>query len=119
VIPAILYYWELLGDVGNGRKHKETNEMEARLSPSIDDVVEIAQGRLRNSPYMAIRTVSCDFENGVLLLRGRLRSFHYKQLAQEAVRRLAGVEQIVNAIEVIDRGPFPDVSNNLTKEAIP
>ena len=33
---------------------------------------------------------------------GRLRSFHHKQLAQETVRRLAGVGQIVNAIEVVD-----------------
>ena len=46
--------------------------------------------------------MSCDFQNGVLLLRGRLRSFHHKQLAQETVRQLAGVGQIVNAIEVID-----------------
>jgi hypothetical protein len=76
--------------------------MEATLSPPIDDVAEVARGRLCNSPYPAIRTVSCDFENGILLLRGRLTSFHHKQLAQETVR-LAGVGQIVNAIEVIDR----------------
>jgi osmotically-inducible protein OsmY len=76
--------------------------MESTLSPSIDDVAEIARGRLCNSPYMAVRTVSCDFENGVLLLRGRLRSFYHKQLAQETVRRLAGVRQIVNETEVVD-----------------
>jgi osmotically-inducible protein OsmY len=77
--------------------------MEAKLSPPVNDVAEIARNCLCNSPYIAIRTVSCDFENGVLLLRGRLQSFHHKQLAQETVRRLAGVGQIVNAIEVIDR----------------
>ncbi|MFZ1932552.1 MAG: BON domain-containing protein [Thermoguttaceae bacterium] len=76
--------------------------MEATLSSPINDLMDIARGRLCNSPYLAIRSVSCDFENGVLLLRGRLRSFHHKQLAQEAVRPLAGVGQIVNAIEVID-----------------
>jgi osmotically-inducible protein OsmY len=76
--------------------------MEATISQAGVGVAEIARGRLCNSPYMAIRTVSCDFENGVLLLRGRLRTFHHKQLAQETVRRLAGVGQIVNAIEVLD-----------------
>ena len=40
--------------------------MEATLSPPIDDVAEVARGRLCNSPYMAIRTVSCDYENGIL-----------------------------------------------------
>ena len=76
--------------------------MKATLSPPIDDVAKVARGRLCNSPYMAIRTVSCDYENGILLLYGRLKSFHHKQLAQETVRRLVGVGQIVNAIEVVD-----------------
>ena len=70
--------------------------------PSPIDLAAVARGRLCNSPYMAIRSVSCDFKNGVLLLRGRLPSFHHKQMAQETVRPLAGVGQIVNAIEVIE-----------------
>jgi hypothetical protein len=76
--------------------------METTLSPPIKDLAEIAKGRLCHSPYMAIRTVSCDYENGVLLLYGRLGSFHQKQLAQETVRRVAGIGPIVNAIEVAD-----------------
>jgi hypothetical protein len=76
--------------------------MEAIASPPINDVAEIARGRLGNSPYLAIRTVSCDYDNGVLRLYGRLRSFHHKQLAQEAVRRLVGVRHIINETEVVD-----------------
>ena len=57
--------------------------MEATLSSPID-LAAVARGRLCNSPYMAIRSVSCDFKNGALLLRGRLPSFHHKQMAQEA-----------------------------------
>ncbi len=76
--------------------------MEATLSPRIDDVAEIAKDRLRNSPYASLRTLSCDLEGGGLVLRGRLPSFHHKQLAQETVRRLAGVRQIINATEVVD-----------------
>jgi osmotically-inducible protein OsmY len=41
-------------------------------------------------------------EGGGLVLRGRLPNFHHKQLAQETVRRLAGVRQIINETEVID-----------------
>ena len=76
--------------------------MEATLSPPINDVAQIARSRLSHSPYMAIRTVSCDYENGVLWLYGRSRSFYHKQLAQETVRWLAGVRQIINKIEVVD-----------------
>ena len=66
--------------------------MEATLSQSIDDVVEIARGRLRSSPYASLRsTYPAICEGGGLVLRGRLPSFHHKQLAQETVRRLAGV----------------------------
>jgi osmotically-inducible protein OsmY len=63
-------------------------------------VIGVARKCLQKSPYTAIRTVSCDFDHGVLLLRGRLNSYHQKQVAQEAVRDLEGVVQVVNQIEV-------------------
>ena len=76
--------------------------MEAASSPPIVDVTETARDRLRHSPYVPLRSLCCDFESGGLVLRGRLPNFHHKQLAQETVRRLAGVRQIINEIEVID-----------------
>ena len=45
--------------------------------------------------------ITCEYCNGVLFLRGRLPSFYEKQVAQEAVRTLEGVAQIVNQIEVV------------------
>ncbi len=64
------------------------------------NVVEAAKECLRNSPYRALRGILCECDQGVLLLRGRLSSFYYKQLAQEAVARVRGVRQVVNEIEV-------------------
>ena len=68
----------------------------------VDDptIAEIAMERLRDSPYNAIRQVSCECKHGVLFLRGRLFSFHEKQMAQEAVARIHGVTQVVNEVEV-------------------
>ena len=63
-------------------------------------IAEVAMERLRDSPYKAMRRVSCEFEHGVLFLRGRLFSFHEKQVAQEVVARVSGVTQVVNEIEV-------------------
>ncbi len=55
---------------------------------------------LQKSPYQVFAGVSCQCEHGVLLLKGRLSSFHHKQVAQEAVARVSGVTQVVNEIEV-------------------
>jgi osmotically-inducible protein OsmY len=65
-----------------------------------DVVIERARRCLQKSPYTAIRTVSCVYDQGVLFLRGRLDSYHHKQAAQEAIRGLEGVVQVINQIEV-------------------
>ena len=65
-------------------------------------IAEMAMERLRVSPYKAMRRDSCKCKFGVLFLRGRLFSFHEKQIAQEAVFHLKGVAQVVNQIEVVE-----------------
>ena len=67
---------------------------------SLLDIEEQARIRLQHSPYRAIRRVSCRYEEGVLILEGRVPTFHYKQLAQTAVTQIDGVRNIVNEIEV-------------------
>ena len=62
---------------------------------------EQAQRRLQERVLCATRRISCEYNDGVILLRGRLTSFYQKQLAQEALRNLDGVKRIVNDIEVI------------------
>jgi hypothetical protein len=64
------------------------------------DIEEQARIRLQHSPYRAIRRVSCRYDEGVLILEGRVPTFHYKQLAQTAVAEIDGVRNIVNEIEV-------------------
>ncbi len=63
-------------------------------------IAELAIKRLRESPYKAMQRVSCEFDDGVLILRGRLFSFHEKQVAQEVVAGVSGVTQVVNTIQV-------------------
>ena len=63
-------------------------------------IVAVAMERLRDSPYRALRRVSCECQHGVLFLRGRLFSFHEKQVAQETVAGIDGVTQVVNEVEV-------------------
>jgi osmotically-inducible protein OsmY len=67
------------------------------LSRHACDVVESAQHRLQKQ---FLTEVSCDWRDGILYLRGHTQSFYQKQLAQEAVRRLDGIETVVNEIKV-------------------
>ncbi len=61
---------------------------------------EAAKECLAASPYQPLRRILCECDRGVLVLRGRLPSFYYKQLAQEAVARVRGVARVLNEIEV-------------------
>ena len=64
------------------------------------DIEETARVRLQLSPYRAIRRITCEFDAGILVLQGRVATFHYKQLAQVAVSDIKGVLIIHNNIEV-------------------
>ena len=66
------------------------------------EIVQAAKARLSTSPYRTIQNLSCECdEQGVLFLRGRLSSFYHKQLAQEAVARIPGMNRLVNEAEVL------------------
>jgi osmotically-inducible protein OsmY len=66
--------------------------------PAVEDH---ARRQLQGQPYHALKQVSCEYRDGVLILRGRLPSYYLKQMAQTAVARVAGVGRVVNHIEVV------------------
>lgn len=60
-----------------------------------------AEAELKRSSFRSLHAVSCEYEDGVLRLRGRLPSFFLKQLAQTLVaRQLNGTARIDNRVEV-------------------
>ena len=72
----------------------------ARCSRETEILVE-AREALRRSLFQLSRNLRCEFREGLLLLHGRVSSYYHKQVAQEAVRRLEAVDQVVNHIEVV------------------
>jgi osmotically-inducible protein OsmY len=64
-------------------------------------IKDFAERCLRNNPYLALKNVSCDYLDGVLFLRGFLPTYYLKQLAQEVIGGLEGVERIDNQIQVV------------------
>jgi osmotically-inducible protein OsmY len=64
-------------------------------------VSELAESELRRNAYVALKNIGCDYRDGVLVLSGCLPTYYLKQLAQEAVARIDGIERVDNRIEVI------------------
>jgi hypothetical protein len=58
--------------------------------------------RLARSPYQELHRVNCDFQKGVLTLRGRVPSCFLKQIAQSTVFSIECVDHIDNRLDVVD-----------------
>jgi osmotically-inducible protein OsmY len=69
----------------------------ALVDAPLDNRVLIA---LTKNPYLFGRTLRFETDEGRVTLRGEVRSYFQKQMAQEAVRRIDGVYEIHNELEV-------------------
>ena len=57
---------------------------------------------IKHNPYLRTRRdLSCEANNGRVVLRGRVGSFFQKQMAQESVRQIEGIVSIENCLEVV------------------
>ncbi len=63
----------------------------------LDDKVLTA---LERNPYLARRSLRFETLEGRVTLRGVVRSYFQKQMAQEALRHVDGVQEIANELEV-------------------
>ena len=64
-------------------------------------ILQAAETRLRQSLNSGAGTIECSFRDGSVVLKGHLPNWHQKQLAQEAVMNVVGVESLTNDIRVI------------------
>lgn len=55
---------------------------------------------LVSNPHLPNLGVRVEASEGRVVLKGNVRSFFQKQMAQEAIRRIDGVESIENLLEV-------------------
>jgi len=55
---------------------------------------------IQSSAYLRGRKLDVKADGGQVILRGSVRSFYQKQMAQEAVRNLDGVQVVENELEV-------------------
>jgi hypothetical protein len=65
-------------------------------------IADIAQQKLRESPYYFLKNLTCQFNEGVLTLHGDVPIFPLKHLAESIVGRIEGIHEIINCVEVVD-----------------
>jgi len=63
--------------------------------------------RLQQSLYSELRRVLCNYRRGILTLYGVVSSFHVRQIAQELVQGLEGIEVIDNQLVVAGKTASP------------
>ncbi|MFH1924479.1 MAG: BON domain-containing protein [Planctomycetota bacterium] len=70
----------------------------AKFDIPLDDKVLVA---LESNPHISTRSLRFEAESGRVTLRGMVGTYFQKQMAQEAIRRIDGVDEIQNELEVI------------------
>jgi len=65
---------------------------------SLQDRVSTA---ILHSPHVGRRNLHCETLGGRVVLKGVVSTYFQKQMAQEALRHVEGVEQIENHLQVI------------------
>lgn len=63
-------------------------------------LVDLILESLQSNPYLTSRNLRFEANSGRVTLKGTVASFYQKQMAQEAVRRVAGVAGVENQLEV-------------------
>jgi osmotically-inducible protein OsmY len=63
-------------------------------------LLDRAQAALSRSPHLARKRLKLAARQGRLTLEGVVDSYYQKQMAQEALRKIDGVEAVENLLEV-------------------
>ena len=79
------------------------------LRVSDENIEREVYARLAVCPYLPIRQLDCECENGIVRLLGQVPTFYLKQVAQTLVRSVTGMQHLSNLVEVED-GPAGDGS---------
>jgi len=66
-------------------------------------ILQTAQQRLEATRIYELMCLHCEVVEEVLVIQGTVSTFYLKQLAQEAVKSIPGIGQIINQANVVDR----------------
>ena len=68
--------------------------------PATDQLLRELENALTSNPHVANERLTLKRHQGRVVVRGRVGSYYQKQMAQEALLRIEGVEELENQLEV-------------------
>ncbi len=72
------------------------------MNPSTIPLLHRVDTALRENPHLQGRHVLLEDNDGTVTLRGTVESYYQKQMAQESLRAIDGIEKILNQLEVVN-----------------
>src|SRR5258708_21626605 len=98
-MPTSIIWRQLTFLGGQGSTMRgEASDVRTGFRHVLRDTVEAALAR---STYLAGKNLRFEFHDDGIVLRGVVRSYYQKQLAQESLKSISGLRRIQNAIEVL------------------
>jgi osmotically-inducible protein OsmY len=81
---------------------RDASQPDAFSAQRLEDVrlAERVQHALCTTGYAILRGLDVTVHDGIVILRGRVPSYHMKQVAQESARAITGIRQLRNQVEV-------------------
>lgn len=76
------------------------HELPVQADSFTDPVLAEVRRRLKESTFVAIRRLHCEFRGRVLVLRGAVPTFYTRQIALALVQRVSGVQELDDRITV-------------------
>ena len=70
------------------------------MSTSENPLDSLISKAMQKDPHLRRRNLRFETEQGRVVLRGTVSSYYQKQMAQEALRHVEGVDSIENQLEV-------------------
>jgi len=108
-------------DSAGGDLHRESRHWAAKPSDTASDeilissqnklpvpqdcscsIIAAVKNRWALGGYTELKTINCAYVEGVLTISGSVSSYYHKQMAQESVRGVDGIHQIVNELTVTE-----------------
>jgi hypothetical protein len=90
----------MLSEAVNGSADVQSQDCECELEIQLRSRI---LGALETAGYPELRSVRCQVDEGVVVLRGVLPSYHLKQVAQHAILALNTWHVVKNLIDVSSR----------------
>jgi osmotically-inducible protein OsmY len=82
----------------------EASQRAAQQPTAGDQPGVMAQARLSISPFLPLRSLRCQGQNGHVTIRGRVPTGYLRDLSAMLVRSIDGVRRVTNEVEVLPLG---------------